>query len=165
MAYEVIDYIHKFDMQVLPANGGDHRTRLGNIPGFDGVETSMGSMVRESVERRMSQAVAVQRQELRRGLVSLAAISYSATLVGFLGGCLGIMNAFRGCIGERSACVAALASGIADGLTPMLWGLAVAIPVFWAHRFLSGLVEQMTLEMTVVAAEFCREAGTSLHDH
>ena len=66
---------------------------------------------------------------------------------GVLGTVLGIPTAFKGCIGERSACIAATIDAIATALVPAALGLLVALPAFWCYRYLSSRVEAFDIEM------------------
>ena len=71
--------------------------------------------------------------------------------MGFLGGCIGIISGFKGCVGEKSHCLAMTALYIGEGLWPIVWGLGVGISVLWMLRYLDSCVDELTLEMSLAA--------------
>lgn len=98
------------------------------------------------VQHAMERAAATTRQELARGLGSLALI---ASLAPLLGGWLLVrlfVGAFRGCAGPIWGCFLAILDGFAFAFVPFALGLAVAIPAFIAYRQFTATVETLTAE-------------------
>jgi biopolymer transport protein ExbB/TolQ len=107
----------------------------------------------ESVRRRMERSITSARAEMKRGLGSLASIASTALSLGFFGSCIGIVSAFKGCGGEKWACLAATVEGVSEGLVPTALGLAVAIPAWVSYRYLSNCVAAFEVEMENASAE------------
>jgi biopolymer transport protein ExbB/TolQ len=107
----------------------------------------------EAVRRRMTRSIASARAEMKRGLGSLASIASTALALGFFGTSIGIASAFKGCGGEKWACLAATVEGISEGLVPTALGLAVAVPAWVGYRYLSNCVAAFEVEMESASAE------------
>jgi biopolymer transport protein ExbB len=105
----------------------------------------------DAILRQMNRAIASSRAEIRRGLTSLAMIVSTAPLLGFLGGCIGIISAFKGCAGEKSWCLAMTAAGLSEAMIPVALGLFVSVPVWWLFRYLSACVDEFEVEMADAA--------------
>jgi biopolymer transport protein TolQ len=114
---------------------------------------SSDSEVFEAVRRRMERSIAVTRREMKRGLAGLASIASTALFLGFFGTCIGMVLAFRGCGGEKWACLAATVEGISEALTPTALGLIVAVPACWGYRYLSNCMVAFEMEMENASAE------------
>jgi len=106
-----------------------------------------------AVERRLQYSTAKVRGEMNRRLDSLASLGVTAPFVGFLGACVGIVAAFKGCGGEKWACLAATVEGIAEGIVPAALGLLVAIPTWWCYKYLTSRVEDFEFEMETASIE------------
>lgn len=84
---------------------------------------------------------------LQRFLGLLGTIATIAPLLGLLGTVLGMIRAFNVIATEGIGTPATLGGGISEALITTASGLTVAIPVILAHRYLTGRVEQLALEM------------------
>ncbi|HLY18743.1 MAG TPA: MotA/TolQ/ExbB proton channel family protein [Bryobacteraceae bacterium] len=91
-------------------------------------------------------AAAVHRQ-MARGLFSLASVAVTAPLVGFAGTVWGIVDSFRGCNGERSAIMAAVAERLSWAFIPAALALLIAITASWGHKHLSARMADFDCEM------------------
>jgi biopolymer transport protein ExbB/TolQ len=97
------------------------------------------------VQHAMERAAASTRQELARGLGSLALIGSVAPL---LGGWVQVRLAiasYQGCAGWN--CHWLVLDGFASSFLPLLLGLAIGIPAFIAYRQFTATVEALTAEM------------------
>ena len=65
-------------------------------------------------------------------------------MVGLLGTCAGILDAFR-----RSS----FPYGPADYLVPFALGLGVGLPAFWAHRHLNRYADEFGVEMARISEQ------------
>jgi biopolymer transport protein ExbB len=101
----------------------------------------------------MERSITSARAEIKRGLGSLASIASTALSLGFFGSCIGIVSAFKGCGGQKWACLAATVEGVSEGLVPTALGLVVAIPAWVGHRYLSNCVAAFEVEMETASAE------------
>ena len=101
-------------------------------------------MALEAARRHMERSAAVTRFEMKRPLRHLAVVAYVAPMVGAIGACAGVVDAFK--------CTFALGA-LAEGVLPLAIGLAVGIPVFWVHRHLNHCAEKFDVEMTCTSAE------------
>jgi signal peptidase I len=84
---------------------------------------------------------------MSRGVQSLALISATAALIGFLSTVLGIMNSFQSMGASKTTAMAATADRLSQAMTPGLLGLLVAILALWFHRYLNNDLEAFDLEM------------------
>lgn len=101
----------------------------------------------------MARSIASARAEMKRGLGSLASIASTALTVGFFATCIGIASVFRGCTGEKWACLAATVEGTAEGLMPTALGLVVAVPAWVGYQYLGNCVAAFEVEMEIASAE------------
>ena len=97
----------------------------------------------EAVRRRMERSAAVTHFQMKRRLRGLAVVAYIAPMVGLLGTCKGIIDAFKYC--SNASIIQFLTGGLAEGLAP--FALAIGLPAFWAHRHLSRYADELELEM------------------
>ena len=93
------------------------------------------------------------RLEMKRGLSSLASIASTAPLVGLLGTVIGILDSFRGCIGQKWFCAMAVLEGVTEALVSTALGLLVAVPAVWFHNYLSNKMEAFDVEMELASLE------------
>ncbi|MBL8240798.1 MAG: MotA/TolQ/ExbB proton channel family protein [Bryobacterales bacterium] len=90
---------------------------------------------------------ATESRHLRRRLNSLATVASAAPLFGFLGTALGILNSFRGIVGEKSTIMAAIAYYLSEALLPTAWSLALAILARSAYHALQKQHRALELQM------------------
>jgi biopolymer transport protein ExbB/TolQ len=91
--------------------------------------------------------------EMKRRLSGLATVASTAPFVGMIGTVIGILDAFRGCIGSRWFCTAAVIAGICEALATTVLGLLVAIPAVWFYNYLSNTMELFEIEMKNASLE------------
>jgi len=111
------------------------------------------------VKRCMTRSANRTRGQMKRGLNSLATIASTAPLVGFYGTCIGIVSAFKGCGGEKWACIAATVWGIAEGLVPAAIGVFAAIPAWWGYRYLPSNTRKTELPSAALTRVFLARLG------
>lgn len=101
----------------------------------------------------MEHAAVVTRYVMRKPLRGLACIAYSAPMVGMLGTCFGLIDAFRGWCPNFPGGVL---GGLAEGFVPLALGLSLGLPAFWAYRYLSHSADQLDLEMAYASSQVSR---------
>ena len=84
---------------------------------------------------------------LQRFLGLLGTIATISPLLGLLGTVLGMIRAFNVIASQGMGTPATLGGGISEALVTTAAGLTVAIPVILAHRYLSGRLERLMIEM------------------
>lgn len=114
---------------------------------------STDRQVIEVVRRASGRSAAVVHQEMKRGLSGLATIASTAPFLGLLATVLTIPNSFRGCVGERSACMAAGFEGLANSLMPIALCLLVAVPAFCCYKYLRSEIDAFDVEMQNITLE------------
>ena len=101
----------------------------------------------EASHRALERAQAIEVEELKRGLGTLATVGSTAPFVGLLGTTVGIINAFAGMSSGQDTGLAAVAGGISEALITTAFGLFVAIPAVWMYNYFTGKIESFTVEM------------------
>jgi len=91
--------------------------------------------------------------ELKRGFSSLATIAFVAPGIGVFGTVLGIVNAFPGFDGEKSAIFGLVTGLLSEAIVPTAFGLLVGLLALWFYRYLNSKVEAFDLEMESAALE------------
>jgi len=84
---------------------------------------------------------------LQRFLGLLGTIATISPLLGLLGTVLGMIRAFNVIASQGMGTPATLGGGISEALVTTAAGLTVAIPVILAHRYLSGRLDRLIIEM------------------
>jgi len=107
----------------------------------------------ESVERRLHCASAATCLEMKRGLGALATIATTAPLIGLFGTVLGLLDAFKGCIGEKWFCQMMVIDAVTEALVATALGLLVAIPAAWFYNYLTNRLEIFNIEMQLASSE------------
>lgn len=95
--------------------------------------------------------------KLEKNLSALATIAHVSPLLGLLGTVTGMVSAFQA-IQEKSQAMhfvdpSVLAQGIWEALITTVAGLIVAIPSFVAYNFLVAKVENLVVEMEILATD------------
>ncbi|HLJ16367.1 MAG TPA: MotA/TolQ/ExbB proton channel family protein [Bryobacteraceae bacterium] len=107
----------------------------------------------EASKRALDRATAIVHAELKRGISTLATIGSTAPFVGLFGTVVGIINAFKGIVSEKSTGLGAVAGGISEALVTTAVGLFVAIPAVWAYNYFTNRVEAFDVEMDNSSSE------------
>ena len=95
-----------------------------------------------------------EREELARGVATLAVIGSISPLLGLAGTVLGIMDVFLGITAAGSSNIAAVAPGVAAALITTVAGLAVAIPAVWAYNHFVTMLNLVSSELEGFSSEF-----------
>lgn len=91
---------------------------------------------------------------LERNLPLLSTIAYATPLIGLLGTLIGLLTAFQQISSQSGYATAAdIAGGVYESLLTASAALAVAIPAFVAHNYLSARVNQIIHDMERAAIE------------
>lgn len=102
----------------------------------------------EGVDRACERAAAVVHAEMNQGLNILATNASIAPWIGLLGTLWGIVDSFRGCGGEKWACLAATVDGLSRSMWPTAMGLVSGLISLWSYRYLTGQLGSIDLEMS-----------------
>ena len=105
----------------------------------------------EIANRALHCSSAEVRLKMKRGLSGLATIASTAPLVGLFGTVIGILDAFKGCSGEKWFCTMMVIDGICEALVTTALGLLVAVPAVWFYNYLSNRMEAFDIEMKVAS--------------
>lgn len=100
-------------------------------------------VMKEAIEDEGRQVV----HDLERYLNTLGMITSVTPLLGLLGTVIGMIEVFAAIVSAGVGNPAVLAGGISKALITTAAGLSVAIPALVFHRYLSGKVDQLVLEM------------------
>ena len=84
---------------------------------------------------------------MNQGLSILASNACIAPWIGLLGTVWGIVNSFRGCGGEASACLAATTTALSRSIWPTSLGLLTGLISLWFYRYLARELESIDCEM------------------
>lgn len=90
---------------------------------------------------------------MKRGLSGLASIASTAPLLGLFGTLIGILDAFKGCIGQKWFCTMVVLEGVCEALVSTALGLLIAVPAVWFYNYLSGKMEIFEIEMELASLE------------
>lgn len=93
------------------------------------------------------------REQLRRGLTTVSAISKTAPLVGLFGTCIGILDSFRGHEGNKYEIIAFIATKLAEALVPTTVGLLIGVAATWTFNWQSDRVAAFDGEMEIASLE------------
>jgi biopolymer transport protein ExbB len=102
---------------------------------------------RAQVEAAIEGRGNVEVAKLEKGLMFLQAVAKTAPLIGFFGTVSGMIKAFESMGKAGLGDPAQVAFGISEALITTAAGLAVAIPVFFAHSLFLGKVNRFVNEM------------------
>lgn len=100
-------------------------------------------VMKESIEEAASHVV----HELERYLNTLGTIAAVAPLLGLLGTVVGMIKVFAEIMAQGTGNASALAGGISEALITTAAGLSVAIPALVMHRYFSGRINAIVVEL------------------
>ncbi len=142
---------------VVPVAASACRRVIGNKGGATVSNRSMQPrskpVVMEAVMRAVERACAVTRARFRRHVNSLATVAVIAPFLGLFATLLGIVGSFTGCGGEKSTCMAALASNLSYAIARCSLGLFVGILSYCSYHLLCRQLEEISLEMRSATLE------------
>jgi biopolymer transport protein ExbB/TolQ len=93
-----------------------------------------------------SRAITKSDAELRKGLRNLKTAGWLAIMLGFLGTVISLLDLFQGAIYAEAVGLSAVAGGISDSFMIALFGLMIAVPAIWAHKYFSTKATKIGLE-------------------
>jgi biopolymer transport protein ExbB len=102
---------------------------------------------REQLKVAVEEVGAREAAPLERYLGLLGTIASISPLLGLLGTVFGMIEAFNVIALQGHGTPASLGGGISQALITTAAGLAVAIPILLAHKYLSSRADRMLLEM------------------
>lgn len=123
--------------------GGDGQARISEI----------GDLL-PNVRRAMRVTLNREMDGMGRGLTFLATVGSTGPFIGLFGTVWGIMNAFLGLAGAKSATLTMVAPGIAEALIATAMGLIAAIPAVIAYNKYSADLRRFQKKMDNFGAEF-----------
>jgi biopolymer transport protein ExbB len=100
-------------------------------------------VMRESIQEAASHVI----HELERYLNTLGTIAAVAPLLGLLGTVVGMIKVFAEIMAQGTGNASALAGGISEALITTAAGLSVAIPALVMHRYLTGRIDGIVIEL------------------
>ncbi len=100
-------------------------------------------VMKESIEEAAGHVV----HDLERYLNTLGTIAAVAPLLGLLGTVIGMIKVFAEIMAQGTGNASALAGGISEALITTAAGLTVAIPALVMHRYFSGRIDGIVVEL------------------
>ena len=100
-------------------------------------------VMKESIQEAASHVV----HDLERYLNTLGTIAAVSPLLGLLGTVLGMIKVFAEIMTQGTGNASALAGGISEALITTAGGLAVAIPALVMHRYFTGKIDGIVVEL------------------
>lgn len=100
-------------------------------------------VMKESIEEAAGHVV----HDLEKYLNTLGTIAAIAPLLGLLGTVVGMIRVFAEIMSQGTGNASALAGGISEALITTAAGLCVAIPALVMHRYFSGRIDGIVIEL------------------
>lgn len=100
-------------------------------------------VMKESIEEAGRQVV----HQLERYLNTLGTVASISPLLGLLGTVIGMIKVFSAIMSHGVGDPGVLAGGISEALITTAAGLSVAIPSLMFHRYLTGRVDELVIQM------------------
>lgn len=102
---------------------------------------------RDKIEDSFEREALIEVPRLKRFLPALNTIGSIATLMGFTGTVMGMINAFNSIAGAGTTSPGIVAGGIAEALTTTAVGLVIAIFAMVFYHYFSHRVDRILLEL------------------
>lgn len=102
---------------------------------------------REVMKESISEAASHVVHDLEKYLNTLGTVAAIAPLLGLLGTVVGMIDVFTQITTVGTGNANALAGGISEALLTTAAGLIVAIPALVMHRYFTGLIETLVVEL------------------
>lgn len=115
----------------------------------------------KEAEKLVEESLESESLDLYSHIEMLGAISNVSTLLGLLGTISGMIKIFGVISLDVEVNPASLAGGISEALYTTALGLGVAIPVFIAHKYLSGKYETVTVHLEQTSREILRSLSAT----
>jgi biopolymer transport protein TolQ len=119
--------------------------RAASIGKERGTDTSRFRL--EHTENALQRALARQILRYESSMIFLASIVSGAPFLGLLGTVWGVLVAFSGVAGEKTASIQTLAPGVSAALMTTIAGLLVAIPSVFGYNILLASTKQLITEL------------------
>ncbi len=134
-------------MRICAEYDRSHRARVVSA-GLQAWQPARGAetLSVERSRRAMQNAAERQIEEFKRGLWMLKAIVWTAPLVALFGSLLNMVDAFE-MWARWGVNTILIEYYLMEELQVVFFGLTVAIPAFWIHRFLQARVERLAADM------------------
>ena len=132
----------RYDEALEIANSGSGAMARILVAGLEKIRKGR-TQVEAAIEGRGNVEVA----KLEKGLMFLQAVAKTAPLIGFFGTVSGMIKAFESMGKAGLGDPTQVAFGISEALITTAAGLAVAIPVFFAHSLFLGKVNRFITDM------------------
>lgn len=101
----------------------------------------------EAVKLQVHRASVNKLAELKQGLSGLMVIASTAPFIGLLATTIELMNCLHGMKQSEGSGIGAIASGVAEALTGIGFGIFVAVFSVWMFTYFTSKVESFALEM------------------
>jgi hypothetical protein len=102
---------------------------------------------------------------LKQGLWQLAAIGWTAPLVGALITALIVQNDLLGTYTSDASMGYTFFSAATMGMCGVMFGLIASVPAIWGHRWLKSRADRLLLEMDLLSFAIIRRIDTQLARH
>jgi biopolymer transport protein ExbB len=119
----------------------------------------MAGRTRDQIKSVVEEAGSREIASLERYLGLLGTIATITPLLGLLGTVLGMIRAFTVLAVEGVGTPATLGGGISEALITTAAGLTVAIPTILLHKYLTGRVDRISLDLEVKALKVVDQLG------
>ena len=119
----------------------------------------MAGRTRDQIKSVVEEAGSREIASLERYLGLLGTIATITPLLGLLGTVLGMIRAFTVLSVEGVGTPATLGGGISEALITTAAGLTVAIPTILLHKYLTGRVDRISLDLEVKALKVVDQLG------
>jgi len=167
--FERLLYLHKASIRVgellgglsLLIRNGRLDEALGECSACSGpvARVLQAALLRPAASREVLQSITrdaamLEIPKLERNLPILATLAYVTPLIGLLGTIMGLLDSFLVISSHGGYATAAdLSRGVYESMLDAASGLAVAIPVFVAHSYLTSRVNDIIHDMERAAIE------------
>jgi biopolymer transport protein ExbB len=173
--FERLIYLHRASIRVgellggisLLIRGGRIEEALGECSSTPGpvARVLQSALLRPNEDRAVlqsmtSDAALLEIPKLERNLPMLAALAYVTPLIGLLGTVLGLLDAFLVMAAHGGmATTSELARGVYESLLDASSGIAVAIPAYLGHSYLTARVNDIIHDMERAGIEIVSMLG------
>lgn len=114
---------------------------------------------REQIKSRVEETASREIASLERFLGLLGTIAMISPLLGLLGTVLGMIRAFTVISVQGVGTPATLGGGISEALITTAAGMTVAIPTILLHKYLTGRVDRIALDLEVKSLKVVDRLG------
>jgi len=98
---------------------------------------------------------------MNRGLSDLSMVAAAAPLLGVFATCIGIVQSFRGVVGDRVSMMVATASNLTLAIWPAAFGLLIGLLALWIRRWILNRVQDTAWRLGVASGELAHFLANS----